>query len=140
MILFRNALQRWILPGVLACWGATACIWMEPDVLGLWYGEEVIDREEAKNELRTAVRLNLATCPDNNTAGLAAIEFHIPKEITHLRYYRQSIENCALSMLLVPCGARIQVETEDQEQVETQIFLPVLRFCNPRPIPESPVG
>ncbi len=117
----------------------SGCVWMEPSVLGAWYGEPVINREEAKNELRTAVRLNLATCPANNTPGLYAIEALIPREINHLRYFRTSIENCALVLLLVPCGGRIQVEARDQDQISAQLYLPALRACNPRPIPENPV-
>ena len=116
------------------------CLWLDPSLLSVWYGEEVMDREEAKEELRSAVRLNVATCPENDGAGAYAIEFIIPNEINHLRYFRKSIEDCATVMLLVPCDPPIEIETEDDDQVQAQIFLPALRACNPRPIPEAPIG
>jgi hypothetical protein len=99
-----------------------------------------MEREEAKEELRAAVRLNLATCPENEGAALYAIEFIIPNELNHLRYFRESIEDCATVMLLVPCDPVVQVENEDEDQVQAQLFLPAIRACNPRPIPEAPIG
>jgi len=121
-----------ILPA-LPLLALSACGYFGASEMSFYYQEKVIDRREALSRLRFAVRANMATCPENNAAGLYAIEQIIPAELKHSHYYADSVEKCAVACLVLPCGATVNQSVRSgsvNKDDNVTIFLPILRACN----------
>lgn len=101
--------------------------------MSFYYQEKVVDRREALSVLRLAVRTNMALCPENNAAGLYAVEQIIPAELKYSHYYADSVEGCAVACLALPCGASVNQSIRSgsvNKDDNVTIFLPILRACN----------
>ena len=89
---------------VLALLAGAACSHVGEQEMDLLYQRDVVNRKQAREMLRTGVRININVCPENTFAGWYAIEATIPNELNYAHYDGATVNNCSLLLAVAPCG------------------------------------
>jgi len=81
-----------------------SCTWMSPGQVELFRNVEVLKRTDTIRSLKTTVLLHTQICPENRDNGLYAIDSLISTLVTEAFYSKESVDNCVVTILVLPCG------------------------------------
>lgn len=95
----------------------------------IFEGEDVVSRDQAMADLRGAMILSIGKCPENNNAAMYGQDYIVPGELGSPNYLKKSIDDCVVSILLIPCG----LNPDQSALYVANLYRSVLRLCNPRP-------
>jgi len=108
------------LPGIFSCGS------FGNEELELFYSGKIITRGQAKAELGAAVAVNYTNCPQNATAGIYATDYTIPTELNHVHYKKDSVDSCAILLMITPCG----LNPSANPVYLANLYRAVVRGCN----------
>ncbi len=98
----------------------------------LW-GKDVLNRSQAKERLRTGVRINVNVCPQHTIAGWYAIAYSIPAFLNEAHYDAAEIDACMFLLAAVPCG----FDVENSQPFRLNLYNAFLEVCSPSSVGPS---
>lgn len=102
----------------------------EMDIL---WGKDVLNRGQAKERLRTGVRINVNVCPQHTVAGWYAISYSIPAYLNDTHYDAGQIEACMFLLAAVPCV----FDVDNNQVFRLNLYNAFLEVCKPSSVGPS---
>jgi len=81
-----------------------SCTWMNEGQVELFRNVEVLKRTDTIQNLNSAILLHTQICPENRDNGLYAMNSLISNEVTEAFYSKESVNNCIVTLIALPCG------------------------------------
>lgn len=103
-----------------------ACAHVGEQEMGDLFQRDVVNRSQAREMLRTGVRININVCPENTVAGYYAIEAAIPSELNYPHYDGGSVSACGLLLAVTPCG----LNPNSSQLFRLNLYTAMIRSCD----------
>ena len=114
------------LPAILFLPLLFSCTLLGEDVSEILTNEEIIRRREATEILGTAILINGAVCPSNQSSAGHAVTTLLPTEIRNPYYFEKDINECSLVLMVIPCS----VDASSHALLFYNLYRGVIRNCN----------
>ncbi|MBW7858196.1 MAG: hypothetical protein H3C43_07890 [Leptonema sp. (in: Bacteria)] len=105
-----------------------SCSWMNSETASTFASEKVLTADESKAFLTHSIYVNSARCDTLVKPGLFMISKGFDRILTRSFYYKDSLDTCFATMLVVPCPV---TELGDTDAINFYRF--VLNSCKPKP-------